>query len=272
MKKIFFSLLGVWLLFQSCEEVVDVDLPKTESRLVIDALIRVDTSQPDNLIRVNALETASFFEELQPARLNTISITNLNSGTAISLERSGESSSAYEAVVPKDFITNGNFLLQAEHKGRTYTATSSFFPSVPIDNLEQGNDILFEETDIEVKVRFTDDGTTDDFYLFDFDFGEYLTSRDDFYQGQQFEFSYFYEELQPGEVIRVNLLGIDQAFYNYMNQVIEQSGGDGFTPFATPVSALRGNIQSEQDTTEDFAFGYFIVSETFSDSLIVQEK
>ena len=41
--------------------------------------------------------------------------------------------------------------------------------AITLDNIEQGDDTLFDENETEIIVTFTDDGSRDDFYLFDFD-------------------------------------------------------------------------------------------------------
>jgi hypothetical protein len=56
----------------SCEDVIEVELPSENPRLIIDALIRVDTLQANTLVTVKVSETNSFFESLPPANLQQI--------------------------------------------------------------------------------------------------------------------------------------------------------------------------------------------------------
>ncbi|MEM7187817.1 MAG: hypothetical protein AAF466_14300, partial [Bacteroidota bacterium] len=58
--------------FVSCEDVIEVDLPTEDPRLIIDALIRVDTLQANTLVTVKVSQTNSFFESLPPANLEQI--------------------------------------------------------------------------------------------------------------------------------------------------------------------------------------------------------
>jgi hypothetical protein len=64
----------------SCQDVVDVDLPTEDPRLVIDALIRIDTTQTFTEVVVRASESSSFFESLSPAQLDEITLLNLQTG------------------------------------------------------------------------------------------------------------------------------------------------------------------------------------------------
>jgi hypothetical protein len=150
-----------------------------------------------------------------------------------------------------------------------------------LDSVILGEGGLFDEDDTEIVITFTDSGDRDDFYLFDFDFGNYLVTEDEFYQGQQFSFSYFYDEtFDPGEEAEVSIMGADQDFSNYMNKLIEQSEGD-FGPFNTPSITVRGNFINATnidndgtfDSTNDtnnFALGYFAVVQEYKESVIIK--
>jgi hypothetical protein len=141
---------------------------------------------------------------------------------------------------------------------------------------------LFDEDETEVVVNFTDDPERNDFYLFDFGFGEYLVTEDEFYQGQEFEFSYFYDQqFFPGTIIEISIMGTDQSFYNYMDQLIEQSG-DTQGPFQIPVSTVRGNVFDitdldnidvidNVDQPNVFPLGYFAIVQEFTSNIVIGE-
>ena len=75
MKNIF-GLLLVAIFSLGCEDVVEVDVPQTSPRLSIDGLVRLDTSREMTTVTIKASLTSSFFNEINPAELTTISITN----------------------------------------------------------------------------------------------------------------------------------------------------------------------------------------------------
>ena len=173
------------------------------------------------------------------------------------------------------------FWLFIDYEDRRYAAKTQYTPSVKIDNLIQGDGTLFNEEDTEVVLFYTDTPDLENYYVFDFDFGNFITSEDTFYEGQPFNFSYFYEEgLEPGQEVKVSIIGADQTFYNYMNLLLEQSEG-GFGPFETPVATIRGNIFdvtgidniNQFDNVEqpdNYPLGYFSVSETFTQTLTIE--
>ncbi|WP_461305195.1 DUF4249 family protein [Aureisphaera sp.] len=268
----------------SCEDVIEVELPQEDPRLVIDALVRVDRTQPLTEVRVVVSQTSSFFDPIPPAELQQITLSNLdNPGT-------GPGTGVLDLIEPGVYskffntaeIMSDRFLLQIDYEDQLYIAEAQFVPTVPIDSVEQGDGSIFDEDDTEVVVSFTDTDERNDFYLFDFDFGNFLATEDEFYQGQSFEFSYFYDEdLEIGEQAEISILGINQEFFNYMTTLVEQSEGD-FGPFETPVVTVRGNFINVTDIDNDgtfnnvgdpnnFALGYFAIAEEYKSTFVVQE-
>ena len=253
-----------------CEDVIDVEVPTDQTRLAVDALIRVyDTDTPSLQVVINAQETSAFFEPLQAADLELITLTNEQNNTSIELVENNPGSGQYMAFWPSSELTSGILRLDITYNNERYVSHTSFVPTVPIDQLAQGDETLFSGDETEVIISYTDTPDRVDFYLFDFDFNEYLVSEDTFYPGQSFEFSYFYDgELSSGQEVQIGILGIDEEFYNYMNQLIVQSGGDQ-GPFQTPAATVRGNIVN-LDNPDNFPLGYFAVAQIYSSVLVIE--
>ncbi len=254
----------------SCEDVVQIDVPNDKTRLSLDALIRItEDMAPTVEIKVFANETTSFFKDIGPADLDAIFLTNESTNNSIALSESFPGSGEYTAEWPLNNLLEGTLLLTIEHKNEQYEARTSYIPAVPIDGLIQGDGTLFSDEETEVKISFTDEPNREDFYLFDFNFGEFLVSEDTFYPGQSFEFSFFYEDgIEPGRELTISILGVSEPFFNYMNQLIIQSGGDQ-GPFQTPISTVKGNIVN-MTNPDNFALGYFAICQSFSDSIIIE--
>ena len=230
------------------------------------------------MVQIRASLTSSFFEEVPPAQLQEITITNTESGAILNLEESIPNTGIYENEWDLQELTQGELELNIEYSGQTYLAKTKFVPTVPLDSLEQGTTTLFGDDETEVILTFTDNGERDDYYLFDFDFGEYLVSEDEFYQGKRFQFSFFYDsKLEDDRLVTISILGIDQDLFNYMNQLIQQSGEDT-GPFSTPATTVKGNIVNVTGSTnndsidhDSFALGYFAVCQAFSDTLLIKK-
>lgn len=282
MKKMF-SLFLVLSFLTSCEDVIEVDVPSEEPRLIVDALIRIDTTASTSpfFAEVKVSTSSDFFGEISPAQLDEITITNTMLNESIVLLETQPGSGLYRKDTSLDFMTSAELLLQIIYEGSIFEASTTYVPTVPIDKLEQGDATLFSGEETEIVVTFTDSPDRDDFYLFDFDFNEYLVTEDKFYPGQTFQFSYFYEDgIESGREVEVSIIGVDKPFFNYMNQIIVQSGGDQ-GPFQTPAATVRGNIINVTnidnndsfdtvDNKDNFALGYFAVCQSFNKSLIIE--
>lgn len=269
-----------------CEDVIDVQVPSEEPRLIIDALVRVDESSPFVMVTVKVGLTSAFFGEVPVTDLKTITIINVdmkstfqNPNVIVLLE---VAPGVYEGGKNTAFFREGRLVFQVEHEDQRYLASTYYVPVVPMDTIIQGDGSRVEGDEIELITTFTDNPDRDDYYLFDYGFGEYFTTDDEFYQGQQIEFSYFYNKLlEPGQEVDVGILGVDKPFHDYMNQLIEQSNAEGFDPFATPSATVRGNIinVTEIDNidyydnvyqTNNFALGYFAVVQTHTKTVLIK--
>ncbi|WP_378172852.1 DUF4249 family protein [Aquimarina sp. SS2-1] len=272
MKKLLYTIIGL-IICTSCEDVIDVDVPNGEPRLVIDASFEIylDEDPIDALGGVRLTLSAPFFDDAVPTVSDaTVFVTNLSDNSIINFEESQEPGLFIPEntnIIPE---FNIDYELTVIYEGETYKATTQLIPTVAIDNVEQGDGTLFEGDETEVIIFFTDDGTRDDFYLFDFDFNLYLPSEDRFYQGEAFNFSYFYEDMVGGEEVTIKILGIDERYYNYSNLLIEQSEQDGGNPFQTPPAQIRGNIINTTNP-DNFALGYFNLSEASRFQFTIQQ-
>ncbi|HAI43117.1 MAG TPA: DUF4249 domain-containing protein [Maribacter sp.] len=300
MKRFILIILG-FILFISCEDVIEVELPENDTRLVVNGVIRVDENQEFLPIEIAVSESSSFFDENTVASLKSAIIYygTPNADAPEILEGGGISNLAEvepgsgiwvpdpsfdsDQRIRVSSIEEGDvFQLILETENEQFFATTTYVKSVPIDSLEQGDETLFSGDETEVIVTFTDPGESNDFYLLDLDFGEFLVTEDEFYQGQTFVFSYFYDNelaINTSSVVNISLLGVDEQFYNYMNQIIVQSGGDQ-GPFQTPAATVRGyiinvtgidndEVVDNVERSDNFALGYFAIVEEYTDSITI---
>ena len=289
------SFLLLLLTAISCEDVVDIDLPENTPRIILDAIIRIDPSEDFSYFRLKASTTSSFFESNQTAELTSLQITNDETGDFVLFGPVPGVAGKYHPVpafgspvtidnrVETSFFTSGDLLiLSFNFEEELYLGSTQYVPTVPIDSLVQGDGTLFGGDETEIVVSFTDAPDREDFYIFDFDFGEFLGTEDTFYPGQAFEFSYFYDhELENGDTVDISILGADEEFYNYMNLLIEQGAAGDSGPFQTPVTTVRGNFINVTDidnvdvfdnvnSSNNFALGYFAVVQEHKESITIE--
>jgi len=288
----------------SCEDVIDVELPEDDTRLVVNGVIRVDETQEFLPIEITVTESSPFFEKNTIASLEkaTIYYGTPDPNSPQTLEGGGVSNltelepgsgkwvpdpsfDSDQRIRVNDINEGDVFQLVLNTSEERYFASTTYVKSVPIDSLEQGDQTLFSGDETEVVITFTDRGNRDDFYILDFDFNEFLVTEDEFYQGQTFVFSYFYDSdlaLEDSTVVNISLLGADESFYNYMNQIIVQSGGDQ-GPFQTPAATVKGNIINTTESndnevsniaagSDNFALGYFAVIEEYKKSIVLTNE
>ncbi len=291
--KVHFSILLIAILISSCEDVVDVELSEPETRLVVNGIVRVDTNEEFAPVEIKVTESSGFFAENTVTELESAVILvgetdpddpfNMNFAPFV-LNESEPGTGIYvlEGGFSTEFLNpNSTFFLIIEHKGKRYAAQTDYVPTVPIDNLEQGNETLFDEDDKEIKITITDIPEVENYYVFDFGEGEFFALDDQFINGQQFEFSYFPErDLTEGEELEVHILGADQEFFNYIDLLVEQTENDGGV-FETPAAIVRGNVfdvtgldnREIFDNTgrpNSFALGYFAVVQEFRQTITIE--
>jgi hypothetical protein len=287
--------------FTSCEDVVDVELPEPETRLVVNGLVRVDPNEEFVPVEIKVTESSGFLGQNTITQLESAVILigerdpedpfNQNFGTSV-LEETEPGSGVYiPSYIPgtdtddrirTEFLnSNTEFFLIVEHKGRRYAGQTFYAPTVPIDNLEQGNETLFNEDETELIVTFTDVPEQKNYYVFDFGFGNFLATDDQFIDGQEFTFSYFYDqEFASGTDLEISILGADQQFFNYIDLLVEQTENDGGV-FETPAATVRGNmfdvtgldnveIFDNVGRPDDFALGYFAIVEEAKSTLTIE--
>lgn len=269
----------------ACEDVIELDIASEEPRLSVDAIIRLDTTQAVTNVKINVGLSSSFFDQNEEVQVDQISIQNLDYVLQGPLDRDfillfETEPGLYEGSKNTDFFTSGELTLSIRYNDELFLATTTFAPSVPFDDIVQGDATLFSGDETEVVVSFTDTPDQNDYYIFDFGFNEYLVSEDEFYPGQQFEFSYFYDDIEVGTMLEISILGASESFYTYMDQLIVQSGGNQ-GPFQTPVATVRGNIINvtgiDNETVKDnvartnnFALGYFAVVQEFKQTITIE--
>ena len=187
-------------------------------------------------------------------------IKDLNTNTILNFNESPTENGYYiytnSSFIPEKDTT---YELNVIYQSQIYQAFAKKISTVQIDMIEKGDAVLIEGDETEIKVTITEDQSTENFYLFDFDFDLYLTVEDRFL-ANNFTFSYFYEEMVAGQEVTIKIFGISERHYNYMNAVIEQSNPQGGGVFQTPPANIRGNIKNITNP-ENFALGFFNIAD-----------
>jgi len=262
MRRLLYIIL-ISTLVWSCEDVIELDLPTAEPKLVIDASINwfKDTAGNEQSIKLSL--SAPFFDsEVPPANNASVMITDDNSNTFIFIEVDDTGIYENSAFIPE---INGNYSLSVTYEGETYTATETLKSVSEIEYVEQNLEGGFSGEETEIKAFFTDPADEENYYFFEYipsiDVTPTLdTFKDEFVNGNEIFGFYVEEDLDPGESVIIRNYGVSERFYEFMFVLLQQSSDGGGGPFETQPATVRGNCINETNP-ENFPFGYFRLSE-----------
>ncbi|MFO7720845.1 MAG: DUF4249 family protein [Gillisia sp.] len=244
----------------SCEEVVDVELEESEPRLVVEASILWKKETTGHFQIIKLTTTGPFFAESTPPA----------KGAQVSVKSKNGTLYVFEELEPGFYINdifdpelNETYDLEIFYKDEVYTATESLIPVSSLEYVEQATGGGFGGEDIELRAYYFDPPDVENYYFFRF-FSDDLSiqiSSDEFTDGN-LTFAYFSnDDLAPGAEVDFEIQGISKRFYEYMFILRSQAGTSGGGPFQTQPTTVRGNIINTTNP-ENFAFGYFRLSET----------
>lgn len=258
MKKLLLFIFFICL--TSCEEVIDVNLPTAEPKLVVDATINWNKGTTGNVQAIKLTTTTGYYQsEIPKVSGATVFIKNSANQVFNFIE---ESNGQYKCVNFSPQL-NETYILTILYKGQTYNATEKLLPSPAITDVEQKDDLGFNSDQIGLKINFNDFPNQINHYLTRFDstihpFPEYQTIPDEFTEGKNMAALYSNEKLKKGDLIHISLIGISKTFYNYMTIVLANANPTGV--FQVPPSKVIGNIVNQTDKN-NFALGYFRLGE-----------
>ncbi|WP_291106764.1 DUF4249 domain-containing protein [Flavobacterium sp. UBA6195] len=265
------SLFIISVAFFSCEDVVDIDLSTAPAKLVIDASIKWQKGTTGNEQTIRLTTTTDFYASTIPTVSGaTVFITDGNGIQYDFIETPGSGNYVCTNFNPEIRQT---YTLTVIYDSQVYTATESLIEVPTIDYVEQTENGGFTGDQIEVKFFYQDIPNQDNFYLIMFNSSNvslpiFDVVNDSFFQNNQM-FGYLANELEKDDIILFTLQGISESYYNYMNILLGIAGTNGGSPFQTPPATVRGNIVN-QTNTNNFALGFFRLSETDTISYTVQ--
>lgn len=264
MKKIFL-LFSLIILCISCEDVIDLKVPTTKPKLVIDASINWKNTTNGKNQEIKLSLSAPFFDAtIPPANGAEVFITNSN-GVIFNFMEQGNTGVYKTSNFQPEL--NETYELTVKYKNEIYKATETLITTAAINRIEQDNESGITKDEISVKVFYDDPENEKNFYFFEFsDSNSAKPSlsvyNDDFTNGNNnISVTYFGEEvlLEQGMTVTVKKHGVSKRFYEFMNVLLRQveSSGGGFE---TQPATVKGNIVNTTNK-DNFPFGYFRLSQ-----------
>jgi hypothetical protein len=273
MKNIFYISAVIFSLFlTSCEEVVNVDLDTASPKLVVDASINWEQGSDGAQQKIKLTTTTSYYSSTVPTVSGaTVSVKNSTNTVFNFIEVPNTGEYVCTNFVPQ---LDEVYTLTVISKGQTYTATETLKSVAPISEIVQNNEGGITGDQVEIKTFFNDPDVEENYYMFKYKYSnktklDYQVSDDRFFQGNLFFSLSNNEDLSAGDQISVTHYGVSKTYYNYMNILLSIAGNNGGGPFQSPPATVRGNIINTTNFN-DYALGYFRLSETTSGNFIIQ--
>lgn len=264
MKKIhLFFVIILAIFFQSCEDVVAVDLKTAPPKLIVEASINWYKGTSGKEQKIKLTTTSDYYSNVIPKVSGaTVSIKNSSNVTFNFTENPNTGEYLCTTFIP---VINETYTLTVISNGQTYTATETLKPVPPITKITQNNLGGFDGKTIEIKAFFNDPALEENYYLFGYSYqnqllNNYFVGEDTFFQGNEFFSASQNDELKAGDKIGIRHFGISKTYANYMKILLSVAGSSNGAPFQSPAATVRGNIINSTNF-DNYALGFFSLSE-----------
>ncbi|MGC6479724.1 MAG: DUF4249 family protein [Flavobacteriaceae bacterium] len=245
-----------------CEEIIDVGVPDAGPRLVVDASIEWQKNRDGQQQTIRLKESTAYFSDQLDVAVVGASVSVVKDDDGQRFEFSDQNNGDYttDEFIPE---LQQSYTLEIEYEGKSYRANETLMPVNPINRVEQTLEGGFGDDEIQLKVYFNDPAEAHNFYFCQFSpenmsLATWVILDDEFSDGNENFMEFDHEDLTEGVNVPISLHGISQAYYNYINQLLEQTDDNG--PFATTPSQLKGNCYNPNDPDEE-VLGYFRLGE-----------
>ncbi|MFV0571519.1 MAG: DUF4249 domain-containing protein [Xanthomarina gelatinilytica] len=271
MTRYILALLVGSITFFGCEDVIDVDVPTAQSRLVVEASLDWEKGTIGNAQSIALSMSTPFFDTDQNTRVTgaIVRVINQDSGEVFPFNDNNDGTYSTSSFVP---ILNDTYRLEILYNGETYEATETLMSVSDINEVNQSIEGGFDDELLELNLYFTDPANIENFYLIKYevegDLFPYLEDvSDEFTDGNEIHDFLEKEDDEDGEevpfeagnVVNISLYGISEQYYNFIRLLIEQHGSQG-DPFSSNAAQIRGNCINTSNP-DNYAFGYFRLTE-----------
>ena len=272
-------LLTSFLLF-ACEEIIELDLQIGKKRLVIEASLDWEKGTTGNSQTIKLRTSTPYFNSNTNTKVTGASVRVSNTRTNDVFIFSDQNNGTYTTTnfIP---IIGDTYRLEVVYNNETYIATETLTAVPAIKSITQSTKGGLDDELLEVNIYFDDPQTEGNNYMTRYYetgdlFPYFYTLPDEFTNGNQM-LDFFekpdnpdknQEPFQAGDIVHINLYGISEPYYNFMNLLINQYYNGG-NPFSVIAAEIKGNCINVT-TPENYAFGYFRLAEVVKTSYTFQ--
>ncbi|MDT3740907.1 MAG: DUF4249 domain-containing protein [Candidatus Kapabacteria bacterium] len=267
-KKIFF-LIAIAIMFNSCEEVINVELNNAAPQIVIEGVV----TDRDGPYTIKISKTGNYFEpNVFPPVTGAVVVISDNTGNTDSLIET--TAGSYQTTKLKGVIGN-TYNLTVNIDGKEYKSFSTMLSPTFIDSLTykfnpntgpgQGKNGGYdlhcyfkdkpEIRDYALLKLYVNGKKDDSYFLYT---GKYNSS-------EFVDYNRFRQRFQKNDTVKIELMNIEPSAYDYfstLNNIMAGEGMRGIVSTGTPANP-NTNISNG-------ALGYFTAYSVQSDSVIIK--
>ena len=161
-----YTILILILTFTSCIDVIEVDVPTEEPRLVIEASINWEKGTVGNNQVIKLSKSTPYFDANGnvPVLDASVQITNDTDGSIFIFTNDNDGNYSTDSFVP---LVNNSYTLQVINEGETFIAQENLNPVVAILDVYQSTDKFFQDV-LEVNFDFLDPEDEVNYYYIKF--------------------------------------------------------------------------------------------------------
>jgi len=263
--KAFYSIFILIILScYSCTEIIDLDLPTAEPRLVVEGNLDFNHTTSIDTVYVRLSLTTDYFNPEIPAVNNAMVWVQNKKGDQFPFHELGQTGFYYTTEMTKP--TEGDtFKLHIEYDHDIYEATETFISSPEIEEIVQSREKFFDTDYYVLRLYYQDvpraNQNLNYYYLMYNDSIKAPAPRvlsNEFSKGNRMESLYIaHEDAKPGAKIDIELAQISRNYFDFSMSLFDAINNGG-GPFQVPSGKIVGNIKN-LTTPEKGAFGYFRV-------------
>lgn len=272
--KISFLTFLSFLLFSSCQDVIDLEVPDGDVQLVVDGWLTDQVGEKQVLLST----TANYFDNIETPRIENAMVVLFDENGAIDTlieSRPGVYTTEYVGQVGKIY----HIYIRTD-SGEEYESnpeTLRFVSTISAIHSEFRAATTFEDEGYYVTIDTEEPHGIGDYYRWkQYVDGELLAepfdllyATDEFVDGNPIiGFDITTEPLELGNHYRVEQLSISKEAYNFFTQLETQTAFVG-SLFDSPPAALQGNIIAVGQTNKK-ALGYFGVSAVSEIEIVIE--
>lgn len=255
-----------------CREVIELDLPDTPSRLVVEALF-TDGPGPHT---VELSSSYNYFSEQAAPEVSGALVTIEDLDDGYTEELTEVIPGQYQAIQFRGIRGNA-YRLTINVDGEVYTSEATM-PGAPVFdslNYKYSEGSTFRDEGFYIYFYGKTDKSQINYYrwlVFENDSvyggrGDYLLATDEFIQENVIGLEFPYE-FQLGDTVRIEMYGLNQDIYNYYNELVSLLFNDGGLFSPPPVNPTT-NIINETNH-DNPPLGYFQVSSIIAKGVVIE--